>query len=540
MTERLVLAWSEVLDIDPSEIDEDDSFFEIGGDSATSIRLAGVAQEKNLDLDAETIFKHPTLSDMRQNCKEIDESPPPAGSSESALDQDLVQHCARACHVDPGSIEAIASSPFMQADLFRMHVSADDPGAMQQRFVFELGGIDDPSTVKAAFNVVRDNNQILRTRLVQHEASVVQVVLRDQIQWETASDLAEYLARDITIRSNSGDPLARYAVVHEGKKTFIVWSVQHSAQDEWTRNLLFDGLEQYLQSPATYNKGSRAPPYSMFADYISSSMEAGTAFWRAYLSDAPSRKSLWNVAGNYQPPSYRVEAVQQRKLSYNSQAHGGISLATIAHGAFGLAFAAMSGNLDDSLYLTVRTGRQISLKGVESIMGPMVCLTPLRIQPVPAKSIMDVLQQIQKDSISMMPYEHIARAVLTRETHAVPIFNWRMNNVNLFGRKIFFETGGLKASLKLNAELSPPHLVSSAFYVGARVVKDIIYVEAVYDHNLIKESLLREFVDCFLDILGSMLDRSLKGTVGDLLAEIDKGTTKGSSSEPPLGSSTEA
>ncbi|KAL8925626.1 MAG: hypothetical protein Q9172_002130 [Xanthocarpia lactea] len=77
----------------------------------------------------------------------------------------------------------------------------------------------------AAFQAVQDNNQILGN----------------------ASDLAEYLHRDISIRIKFGDPLTRYAVVQGSVKTSVVWTAQHCMEDEWTRHLLLDGIEEYLQ-----------------------------------------------------------------------------------------------------------------------------------------------------------------------------------------------------------------------------------------------------------------------------------------------------
>ncbi|RDH29547.1 hypothetical protein BDQ94DRAFT_150483 [Aspergillus welwitschiae] len=40
----------------------DDSFFRLGGDSITALRLAGAARSSGLDLSAAHLFRYPTLS----------------------------------------------------------------------------------------------------------------------------------------------------------------------------------------------------------------------------------------------------------------------------------------------------------------------------------------------------------------------------------------------------------------------------------------------------------------------------------------------
>ena len=129
-------------------------------------------------------------------------------------------------------------------------------------------------------------------------------------------------------------------------------------------------------------------------------------------------------------------------ISYNSQEHGGITLATVAHGAFGLAVAAMSGNLEDAAFQTIRMGCQLPLKGAESMMGLMLCLVPLRIPSAFNDTILNMLQSIQEVNISTMSYEQLASETLPVFPTRLPILNWRLNNVDIFQRNITFTTGG--------------------------------------------------------------------------------------------------
>lgn len=134
--------------------------------------------------------------------------------------------------------------------------------------------------------------------------------------------------------------------------------------------------------------------------------------------------------------------------------------------AFGLASAELSGSLDDVAFITVRMGRQIPVKGVELMMGPLLGLAPLRVRSASHGTILDMLHQIQKDFESMRPYERLAVTALQLPTNSLPILNWRMNDTDIFDRKIDFEVGKSKASRRPNRNLSPAHLVNLPISCG--------------------------------------------------------------------------
>lgn len=53
--------------------------------------------------------------------------------------------------------------------------------------------------------------------------------------------------------------------------------------------------------------------------------------------------------------------------------------------------------------------------------------------------------------------------------------------------------------------------------MGARATNDVLDIKAGYDGDLIKETTVHQLLDRFLDILESLLKRSLHGTLQDVL-----------------------
>ena len=76
-----------------------------------------------------------------------------------------------------------------------------------------------------AFEAVRFDNRLLRTRLVQYEETVFQVVLGDRAEWTEGVHSSLYRDYNSVVRMNYGDPLFRYAVLEDGDKpTYFIWT----------------------------------------------------------------------------------------------------------------------------------------------------------------------------------------------------------------------------------------------------------------------------------------------------------------------------
>ncbi|KAL7773083.1 hypothetical protein CFE70_003047 [Pyrenophora teres f. teres 0-1] len=67
--------WSRVLGIEPDSIGLDDSFFRLGGDSITAMKLVGEARRAGLQLGIADVFRHPKLGAITSSVSREDGSP---------------------------------------------------------------------------------------------------------------------------------------------------------------------------------------------------------------------------------------------------------------------------------------------------------------------------------------------------------------------------------------------------------------------------------------------------------------------------------
>lgn len=520
MTQVLVLAWSEVLDLEPSDIQEDDNFFDVGGDSVTAMRLVGAAQKQGLDINAETIFNYPRLSDMETHCPRFDKELTLANTSTPSADKNLLQFCASACGVEPTVVADVFQSPPLQAQILNLHCVAEKPGYLMKQLIFRVEPARELPTVIAAFEAVRMKNQILRTRIVRHDEGPFQVVLSDEPQWEASSSLADLLARDWNTRMEFGAPLNRFAVVRELEQSFVVWTAHHCVEDEWTRNLLLDGIEQYLISPQKYKEAEIAPSFKDFVSYYNAKAEEGTAFWQKFNGELAFRNPLWTL------PKYHSFSHQEFNKTFNlhtaNRKQEDIAVSTIAHGAFGLALAAICGDPGLVVLNSVRMGRQIPLRGVERIMGPLMTVVPICLRPSSHDTTGDYLRKIQRDFVSMMPYEHLAGPALKVGLSDFPALNWHMNSEEMGNRVIKFKQGEEEALIRPNPVSIPPESLNRALYVSARIVDDTLEISMVYDPSLLKAFVAEAVVDYFLHFLKAMLQKPSSQKMHDLLGTKDR------------------
>ena len=248
MEARLRAAWCQVLDMEEDELDGDSHFFQEGGDSVAAMRLIVVAEGYKIQLDNGTIYDFPLLRNMASNSQEIkmtSETDLPDITTH-ILDEDLVQACAKACKVEKQAIEDIFPATKAQANLIAFHMK---DGSFMPQNVFQMHGPAKKDLMREVVEMIQQKNQILRTRIVQHNDAVYQVVLKDTAEWYEGTSLSEYrnyvYSKDGWVKY--GDPLFRYAFIEEGRDLYFAYTSQHAGYDGWTNHLIFDALEEGLR-----------------------------------------------------------------------------------------------------------------------------------------------------------------------------------------------------------------------------------------------------------------------------------------------------
>ena len=529
MDEQLRAAWCDVLGLKMSDISNDSNFFTKGGDSVTAMRLVTAVRERNIALDAQIIFQYPGFVDMANHCrlrepdKESEVDTRPIGN--------IIQACAEICGVQADSIEDIFPATDFQLMVFDQHIAS---GAMMLQTMFEIVGAFDRDLLRQVWQLLHDKNQILRTRLVKHDDQLFQVVVNDTIQWGNDYNLARYQASEMNKRVGSGDPLFRYATVSDGGRNFLVWTCHHGGFDGWTRRLVMDKIQEVLSDLTRLRSEPHGPTFRSFVTWTQSQSHKrskAAAFWAQYLDGYRLLKGIQPSSSSYVPliSSQLCKTIEVRRMVGSASI---VTLSTFGHAAWAVAIGSLW-NIEDVLFVTVKLGRQMArdspLLKVESIMGPMMTVNPVRAGLHKDTTVGDFLRQMQHQLIATTPFEHEGFLALMQSFgHGVVLpgmIDWHPLGSDMFSRTLEYKApNGETSYLKPRRDLSVNFTINSSMLVDIYEHQEYLDVRVSYDASIWEEKLVGKLVDSFADILTKMLS-SRERKVGELLASGATGTT---------------
>lgn len=401
LEKHLQQAWSYVLNLEAATIRAEDNFFALGGDSLTAMKLVTACRSGGLNLSVIDTFGNPTLSAMAGvvkvgNAQAHKETK--AFSTISRPVEEAKREASQLCKVDDTAIEDIYPCTPTQESLFTFSLKSVEPYVAQRVALIPANiNID---ALKEAWERVVAANPILRTRAAQlQEPGLQQVVLREPISWRYATNLAQYLAEDRNERMDLGQNLARYTIISEADKSYMVWTIHHLLYDGWSEPLVLkqvsDALQdQPLEVPARMRD---------FVEYVRDTEENSMQeFWRRELHGAVGPQFPRMPSRDFVPtPDAMVERIVPLDTSNST-----FTMATLIRGAWALVASQYSGS-DDVLFGETLTGRDIDLPSVESIIGPLIATVPIRIRINRNTSIEAFLQSVQQSILARTPYQHM-------------------------------------------------------------------------------------------------------------------------------------
>lgn len=225
----LQTAWSLALGINRQQIGVNDNFLRVGGDSLGAMRLASEARALGLMLTVSQIIQTPTLTEMAAMAVTI-----PIGSSSTATLPFTMSHMSRSelasyLGVADAAIEDAYPCTPLQTGLIALTLR--QPFAYTAREVFRLAKGIDLINLRLALNVVSKAYPILRTTIVQPSSNELLQVVRREVEFEdVTTSLQSYLDEDRDRPMAYGDPLWRFALVHdkEDDARYLCWTAHHS------------------------------------------------------------------------------------------------------------------------------------------------------------------------------------------------------------------------------------------------------------------------------------------------------------------------
>ncbi|GLA28321.1 nonribosomal peptide synthase [Aspergillus niger] len=395
---RLRALWSEVLGIFPEEsISANDNFFHRGGDSIQAMRLAAAARRAGKALAVSDLFRMPRLYQMAElwesSVQSQDATIAPFSLLQPEIVDDAIQEAVRQCNVDTSDIEDIYLCSALQEGL--MAVSTRKQGSYISTRIFDLPADLDIDRFKEAWQKAADVFPILRTRIILGRASEsLQVVLKEKLAWQTITDETSFSLPVIEY----GGRLCSFAIDVEARK--FVLALHHALYDGWSATVLLGAVEKFYAGEQ-YQVG---PGYNVFIRHLSQvDQSESDNFWKGQLSGTPAHFPKL--------PSKTYEAKNSANVSHTIRLPApehqptGILKSTLLRAAWAIVSSRHAGS-NDITFGAAQSGRDCAVPGIVEVVGPTVTTVPVRIQINDDETIVNFLQRVQEQSVSMIPHQH--------------------------------------------------------------------------------------------------------------------------------------
>lgn len=400
--------FGQTLSIEAETISRDDNFFGLGGDSVGAMKMVAAARKQNVTIRVSDIFKHPNLHEMAAVANKSGDQRAAQGIEPFSLIQldasplgKVVAEAAAQCNMLPEDIEDIYPTSALQEGL--MALGMRKTGAYVAQKVFQFPPRDfDLSHFRLAWAKVIEKEAILRTRIVHTPSSgTLQVVHKRPFSWQEASDLEAYLTADKASTFQYGEALMRLAIVRESKsEVYFVWTAHHAIYDGWSVSLLFEKVAQAYRDEMI----TSSTPFKTFIGRLGEVPQSACIdFWKTQFESQGSFPTSFPVVGlGYVAASKRTITHQGSVTDTPSN----IMPSTIKRAAWAMTLATYADS-ENVIFASTLSGRNLSLPGIDTMMGPTITTVPVRVSVSRSGiTIGQFLEAVQIQSINSIEYEH--------------------------------------------------------------------------------------------------------------------------------------
>ena len=438
---RLAAIWREMLRL--PEVGVHDNFFDLGGDSVTSVRVAAAARRLGMGLTARDVFAHHTIAEL---ARVIDGAAPSDASGEPTDapwesrvgPDDAARIVAQLGAATVASIEDVYPLTPTQAGMLYHHLRSPGEATYFGQGTCSFAGPVDGARLAEAWRLVCDRHPATRVRFLWSQLDTpVQIVLRDQpLAWqehdwrdrstdEVRADLDALLAAQRAAGFDlAGDaPLMNLCLVHGPDVAHFAWNIHHAVLDGWSAHLLFREVLETYEALAVGDPPA-LPSVRPFRDHVAWLVHQDHAgaerWWREHLAGIEHPTPLpWRLD---EPGSGRghdrvfvdLDADTSRAVMAFARQQR-VTLSTVSTAAWGLVLAHQA-DVDDVVFGTTISGREDGVDGVQDMVGMLIATPPIRLRIDAEQRVGPWLRTVQELAVAARSHGHVALPDIHRLT----------------------------------------------------------------------------------------------------------------------------
>ncbi|KAJ5684602.1 uncharacterized protein N7477_000947 [Penicillium maclennaniae] len=471
---KLWSLWSTALGLSPNTVRPQDSFFKLGGDSITAMKMVSAARDEGLVLTVADVFNNPVFEDMVATVSA-------ANVTQQMLNADL-QPAHREVEAFPGSMAAtLAPTPSSESiSVLRPSMAVDDASVqngicpkigvfkggiadvlpvtdfqamsltatlfksrwMLNYFFLEGNGPLDLRRLRESCLKVVDAFDILRTVFVCFHDQFFQVVLRkirpSIFVYETDRGLDEFTMtlqqRDREYGPREGEQYVQFYVVKKkgSDQHRIMIRLSHTQYDGVCLSKIMTALKLGYE-------GSPLPPVTPYASYLRQLPGTITPDHYNHWSKLLKGSRMTQVVrrkGTTMFQNIGAFTEVRKTIEIPPTALGNVTVATVMQAAWALTLAKLSAQPDVVFGLTI-SGRNATVPGIESTVGPCVNVVPVRVKFDDKWTGLDLFRFLQDQQVSNMPFESLGFREIIKKCTDWP--DWTYFTTSVFHQNVDYE-----------------------------------------------------------------------------------------------------
>ncbi|WP_396931709.1 amino acid adenylation domain-containing protein [Mycolicibacterium sp.] len=406
----------------------DDSFFNLGGDSLSAMRLiAAVNAAVNTRLSVRAVFEAPTVAQLAARIGGAEAEPDLLVSSgPAAMPSPVV-----AATSSGGSMriaDVLPLTPLQQGLLFHASASSGGDDVYAVQLYISLAGPLDEKRLAAAVQAAVARHPNVAARFSQKFAEPVQVIPADPVvPWQyfeldaaggdVEAQIATVCAAErLAVCELGNEPAFRAALIRIAPEQYrFVMTNHHIVLDGWSLPILLGEVF------ASYY-GQRLPPAAPYRRFVSwlagRDRDAARAAWGQVLAgfDTPTLVGPANRAepGRREVASFTVSAQTTKSLGELARScHTTVS--TVLQAAYARVLMSMTGHSDVAFGTTV-SGRPDEVLGADSMVGLLINTVPVRAAITASTTTAGLLSQLQNAHAQTLDHQHLALSEIHRAT----------------------------------------------------------------------------------------------------------------------------
>ena len=542
--------WAEVLKIPANDVSADDSFFRVGGDSITAMKLAGLANVRKLRLSVQLVFEYPVLRDMADQM-ELSGGRPNESSSTGAplpfslVDQDedaLRRMIQRRLGDDAFEIEDVIPATDFQAWATGFSV-LQTKGFVTYMFLTPNEPFD-PEGLSEAIQVTVAAIPILRTGFLLQAGDLFQVIFQNFLprlhhHQSNASDLISardaWLSGDSEQPDNILHPVTQFTLLRTSVRNeqCLILRLSHAQYDGVSFPRVWETLSK------TYSRIPIAPEPSL-SSLVKAVHEITRShktldFWSGILRD-----SSMTPFNSQTKPTYTCPFNRNHKCTIpwvvESQ-NQDFTQATVVKAAWTLVLSHLNSRQHDDgvsalpsvdiTFGSLVSGRAASLIPHSNAIGPYLNIVPVRVKFDLSTTLSELVMSIQDQQTASLPYENMGFREIIRSCTNWPShtrFNSVVQHQNLVEIADQVDMGGIGCRSEVwRKEMDSSDIVIlSTPVVGPKGGKEgrKLQLEIGYCEQIMDEKEANALVECLGKLIQMIIADASDGIrIGDILTE---------------------